>query len=119
MITTTSGEHAKLNGSAPAPKPKRRLYLQYRDAIMCSTLTQSEKDVLHVIVAHMSFRKGARPPFPGQERIAIMASMGVRTVKRTIRGLQDRDILRVERRGRSNRYALHLQTLQALRHPSL
>jgi hypothetical protein len=92
-------------------KPKR---FERRDLIMCSTLPQSEKGVLHVILAHYPKAE------PGEERIRLMASVCLRTARNAIRGLEARGVLLVSRRrDATSRYRINFDRLVALRDPRL
>jgi hypothetical protein len=99
---------------------RRPKYFAYRDAIMCSTLTQSEKDVLHAILKHMSFRPDARPPCPGETRLGLLASVGERTVRRALKSLEAAGVLQVKRVPlRTSTYRIVYARLLELAHPGL
>ncbi len=114
---------AELPGFDDAPRAKvipiqrKPKHYERRDAIMCSTLTQSEKDVLQVVLAHMGFddRRPPRSCDACEDRLAVMASISVSTFRRTIGALEARGVLRVERRPmRTSLYAIVFARLAEL-----
>ncbi len=109
----------------PAARPAKRAksipkHYVRRDAIMESTLTQSEKDVLAVVLKHMGFddRREPRPCDAGEQRIAAMASICPRTLRTTLTKLEARGVLKVERRPmKTSLYTIVFPRLAALYDP--
>lgn len=81
-------------------------------------LSCQEKAVLVSLVSHLNSKRNGTEVWPSLDRLARLAGLGERTVRRAMRQLEQLGIIKTRTdTGRSNVYSIHVEVIHRLAYP--